>query len=146
GNGALLGEIGEACPQATLFGVEWEPELLAHARELQPAPAEHFIHGNMFDVETIWPAGRRFALALLMPGRLLEVPPERAANLRVWLRERCKRTLVYAYDEWLTRFGDLTGLARAAGLELVGADAGPSAALATVVDGTPNASPAGSRL
>src|SRR4029453_8309413 len=93
---------------------------IAHAREVHGSCAEHFVTGDVFESEEIWVDGRRYALALLMPGRLLEAGPERAARLRTRLRTACDRVLVYAYGDWLMRHGGLRGLAAAAGIRLPG--------------------------
>ena len=89
--------------------------------------------GDLFSTESIWPEGRRYALALLMPGRLLEVAPVRAAQLRARLNQQCDRVLVYAYGDWLTRHGNLKGLAAAAGLKLVDSDEHATTAFAEAV-------------
>jgi hypothetical protein len=75
----------------------------------------------MFDNDQLWVEGRRFALAILMPGRLLETDEGRAAALRERLRQSCDRVLVYAYGDWLARAGGLADLACEAGLRIVGA-------------------------
>jgi SAM-dependent methyltransferase len=115
GNGALLKKIADARSGIIPFGVEMDETKLAHARELQPAFAANFIAGNMFegvplDAETV------YSLVLLMPGRLLEVDERAAARLLDWLRGHVVHLIVYAYGEWLTRHGDLAGLAAQAGL------------------------------
>jgi hypothetical protein len=115
GNGALLKKIADARSGIIPFGVEMDETKLAHACELQPAFAANFIAGNMFegvplDAETV------YSLVLLMPGRLLEVDERAAARLLDWLRGHVVHLIVYAYGEWLTRHGDLAGLAAQAGL------------------------------
>ena len=67
------------------------------------------INSDMFDLPAQC-AGERFALALLMAGRLLEVDASRTVALRQWLASNCDRILVYAYGDWLTRYGSLAGL------------------------------------
>jgi hypothetical protein len=124
GNGALLQRIHGVNTAVVPFGIDTERDRVEHARVLLPGFADHFIAGDMFESDGIWPAGRRYALALLMPGRLLEAGPERAARLVGRLTEHCDQLLVYAYGDWLTRFGDLRGLAREAGLSL---PSGPAA-------------------
>lgn len=56
-------------------------------------------------------------LILLMPGRLLEGPPDLRDKAIGWLRASEADLLVYAYGDWLTRHGDLRGLCAAAGME-----------------------------
>lgn len=127
GNGALLGKIRAAAPNVIPFGIECDPARLEHARTLDPEHAENFVLGDMFDSQAIWADEPRFALGILMPGRLLEVDAGRAEKLRSWLEERCDHLLVYAYGDWLTRYGDLRGLAQEAGFALVEDEASPVA-------------------
>lgn len=48
------------------------------------------------------------------------------------LKDRCDRILIYAYDIWLTRRGNLAGLAGAAGLRLLDGEEAVAAGLAEV--------------
>jgi hypothetical protein len=133
GNGVLLEKLLAANPAIVPFGIDVDPSRVAHARELLPQWAENFAAGNLFDTESVWTDGRRYALALLMPGRLLEVAPTQAARLRARLAQQCDRVLIYAYGDWLTRHGSLKGLAAAAGLKLLVDDERATAGLAEVV-------------
>ena len=130
GNGVLLRKICEASPGRVPFGLDIDPERIAHAREILPAFVENFLCGNMLEEERIWAAGRRYDLVILMPGRLVEAGPERVP----WFRERvvalAENVLVYAYGDWLTRFNTLGGLAQAAGLRLLDSDPEAKAGLA----------------
>ncbi|MGH7389316.1 MAG: class I SAM-dependent methyltransferase [Candidatus Rokuibacteriota bacterium] len=130
GNGALLQKVREASPAIEPFGIDTDAGRVAHARELLPAFAGNFVAGSLFASEEIWPEGRRYALVILMPGRLLEVEPERAERLRAMLEARADRVLVYAYGDWLTRHRDLHGLARRAGFSLLSSRADVPASLA----------------
>src|SRR5262249_4817130 len=132
GNGALLRKIHEANPEIVPIGIELDPTRLEHARALHPQFADHFTLGDMFESDALWPSSRRYALAILMPGRLLEAGPERAARLKSRLREHCDHLLVYAYGDWRTRYRDLQGLASEAGGSLLCPDTDPSASLAHV--------------
>ncbi|MCP4547299.1 MAG: radical SAM protein [bacterium] len=132
GNGVLLRKICRAAPGAVPFGIERESSRVEHARLLHPELAGHFIRGDMFAGNLIWPAERRYALALLMPGRLLEAEPEQAASLRNRLLDRCEHLLVYAYGDWLTRYRSLAGLAREAGLVLLAPTANARVSLAGI--------------
>jgi len=117
GNGALLKKLHQTHPAVVPVGIDVDAERIAHARQLLPQFAEHVVAGNLFDVDALWPEGRRYALAVLMPGRLLEVTPDRAAWLRARLASHCDRILIYNYhDSWLARYGSLQSLATAAGL------------------------------
>jgi hypothetical protein len=130
GNGALLQRIHERALAVVPFGIDAAADRVEHARTLLPQFADHFITGDMFDSDEIWSSGRRYALALLMPGRLLEAGAERAERLLARLKARCDQLLVYAYGDWLSRFGDFQGLAQKAAIPLTSAAPGATAALA----------------
>jgi hypothetical protein len=133
GNGVLLKKIHDANGEVVPYGLDPIAERIVNAQRLWPRFATHFIVGSMFDDETVWEGDRRFALVLLMPGRFLEIPLERGAQLKRLIKERCEQILVYAYGDWLTRFQDLAGLARQAGLHLREVYADGKVGLATVV-------------
>lgn len=132
GNGILLDKVRQANPDIVPFGLELEAGRVEHARQLYPDYAGNFCQGNMFDSEWPWLDGRRYTLALLMPGRLLEADPDRAAWLKTRLKQRCDHLLIYAYGDWLTRYGGLPGLAGQVGLKLLEADPAATAGLAVV--------------
>ena len=129
GNGALLQAIRDKLPTAIPYGIECDPERLAHAGTLMPDIADHFVVGDMFDDGHKWIGNQQYSLAILMPGRLIEIPVERRQPLINRLTDQCQHVLVYAYGDWLTRFDDLVGLADAAGL--------------TLIDGTPKSAKVG---
>ena len=133
GNGVLLKKLLDASPSIVPFGIDVEAGRIAHARELLPRFADNFVVGNLFDMKLAWPEGRRYALALLMPGRLLEVDPAQAAGLRVRLKDQCDRILIYAYGDWLTRYRNLKGLAAEAGLKLTDGAVDMAAGFAEVI-------------
>jgi hypothetical protein len=114
GNGALLAKVCKAVPGLMPVGVDTDEGRLGHFAELNPGPSGRAIQCDIFDVPAQC-AGDRFALALLMAGRLLEVDASRTADLRRWLASNCDRILVYAYGDWLTRYGNLGGLIEQAG-------------------------------
>jgi 2-polyprenyl-3-methyl-5-hydroxy-6-metoxy-1,4-benzoquinol methylase len=119
GNGALLAKVREAAAGVVPFGIDCDGERIAHACALVPEFAHNFRVGDLAESDVLWADGRRYALALVMPGRLIDAGPDRAAWLRERLGAACDRILVYAYGDWLTRYGSLDGLAHAAGLSLV---------------------------
>jgi SAM-dependent methyltransferase len=129
GNGALLEKIARACPRITPVGVELDPERVARARTLHSGVGSNILAQDMFDVESVWESGRRYRLALLMPGRLIEADFVRASRLMERLRRHCDRVLVYAYGDWLTRYGDIGTLARTAGLNVESDHPGATVAL-----------------
>ena len=133
GNGALLKKICEARSGLIPFGMDVDEAKLEHARLLQPAFSANFIAGNMFeripiDGDTV------YSLVILMPGRLVEVDPAVARQLRGWLRGHFTRLLVYGYGEWLTRYDGLSGLAERAGLTLESVHKAGSVGLARIAD------------
>jgi hypothetical protein len=125
-----LQRIHELVTDVVPFGIDAAADRVEHARRLLPEFADHFTAGDMFESDEIWPTERRYALALLMPGRLLEAGAERAGRLSARLMAHCDQLLVYAYGDWLSRFGDLQGLARKAAISLMGVAPGATAGLA----------------
>lgn len=70
--------------------------------------------GNILDLP-LW--DQHFTVVGVMPGRLLEgATPEQCEAFRAALRRRADYVLLYAYGDWLTRFGGLRPLLDAAGL------------------------------
>lgn len=131
GNGALLQKIQRAISGIEPFGIDVDPSRIARARELLSANGNSFKVGDMFERDADWLSVDRYALAILMPGRLIEAGPARAGKLTAWLAQSCDRLLVYAYGDWLTRHGGLKGLADKAGIRLLGWDQQAPAAFAT---------------
>lgn len=118
GNGALLEKICERRKAAAPFGIDLDPSKVAHAGLLLPRHAANFHVGDFFNADAPALGERRYALALLMLGRLFEVEPERAAGLRGWLRSHVEHLLVYVYPGYANPLGDFESLARAVGVEL----------------------------
>ena len=131
GNGALLEQLVTVSPDVVPFGVDVDELRIEHARRLQPAYADHFVVGDLFDDLSLWSDEAPFALVILMPGRLLE-DPAAAARLRDRLEASACRLLVYAYSDWLGRPGGLRNLTERAGLVLVGDAHQDTVALATI--------------
>ena len=120
GNGALLKKLHARVPDLAPFGVDVDPGRVAHAAELLPDYTGNFSAGDIFEPDVYWPEERKFDLVLMMPGRLLEVDPEKAGTLLRRLNENCGHILVYAYGDWLERHDGLVGLAKRVGLEMMG--------------------------
>ncbi len=115
GSGALLEALTREREGILPCGVEIDPQRAAYARmRLEPYGGTVF-EGDLFEVNAPW-TEFRWALVLLMPGRLLEVDDRRVAKLRRRLRDTAENVITYAYADWLDRFGDLDGLVAAAGL------------------------------
>ncbi len=132
GNGALLQKIRRANPAVAPFGLELDDGRIAHARQLHPTFADNFLTGNLLTNNAIWPPERQYTMAILMPGRLLEAPPKQADQLRQRLRTQCDHILVYTYDDWLERYGNLAKLAQAAGFHTLSDDDNATASLAKI--------------
>jgi SAM-dependent methyltransferase len=114
GNGVLVRRVCAAALGLVPVGIDADPERIAHARELAPSHSADFVVGDLCDADRLLP-GARFALALLQPGRLLEVDGAAAKRLRAWLRRRCPTVVLYAYPDTLAAHGGLAALARRAG-------------------------------
>lgn len=74
--------------------------------------------GNLFDL-TVWDG--EWDVVLVMPGRLLEGIPDTmtravADQFRAALMKRARTVLLYAYGDWLEKFGGLGPLAAEVGL------------------------------
>ena len=130
GNGALLKKIYEANSKTIPFGVELQPSSIEHGKEILPQFTGNLICGNMFEEDAIWSDDRHYALAILMPGRLIDAGTEQSAKLKERLEKHCDRLLVYAYGDWLTRYENLAGLSEAAGIELLSSDVNARVSLA----------------
>ncbi|MGJ4996340.1 hypothetical protein ACQR0Z_18080 [Bradyrhizobium sp. HKCCYLS3077] len=127
GNGALLAAICEGIPALQPFGIERDPQKLVHAQALFGPAVARWLSCDMFsdvlpdlfsdslsDLARFETAAER-SVALIMPGRLLEARAERAAVLRLWLRDHADIILCYAYPDWMARCGGLDELGRQAG-------------------------------
>jgi Methyltransferase domain len=119
GNGALLRKILQTSPGAVPFGVDVNPAKVAHARMILPEFAGNFVSGDMFATDAPWPEGRRYALAILMLGRLLEVSAERAAWLKARLKGHASHLIVYSYDLAGTGDEGLLSLATQLGIKFL---------------------------
>jgi hypothetical protein len=128
GNGMLLGKICENRPDLVPYGIDSNGAAIARAREILPEFAQNLMTGDIFDTG-LFGERRKYALVLLMPGRLLEVPEKRAALLIAFLRSSCSKILAYAYPDW--RQHPLHSILRQFGLEPE--DPGPGTAFENAV-------------
>jgi prolyl 4-hydroxylase len=115
GNGALLAKISDGEDGLTPHGVDKNMEALAHAAVLVPKFAPNFKAGDLFDCDT-WDKGPRYALALLMAGRLLEVDRLVADRMMARLLERSDAILLYVYPG--SEVHSLTSITEKMGLRL----------------------------
>jgi hypothetical protein len=109
-----------------------------HARRLFGGRGR-FVIGDLAQSDELWLDGGRYRLALIMPGRLLEIGPEAAAGLLTRLANECDTVLAYAYGDWLTRAGGLLGLLEAAGLQQAAGTAGDATVARVRFDTDPEA-------
>jgi hypothetical protein len=133
GNGILLAKACEGRSDLVPYGVDSNGRALEHARLLLPRFAANFTQADIFDIEQ-WDGGaRRYALALLMLGRLTEAPLERAMRMLRHLRSSCPRVLAYAYTDWGEQ--PLGEIARQFGLELEESGCGTAAFMKEPLEG-----------
>lgn len=111
GNGLLLGKLARRVPGLVPYGIDRDPDRIGRARDLSPDHAGNFQAGDLFDAPRLWPATQRFALAILMLGRLHGADAEASRALRHFLSRQCQAVLVYFYADWAARHGSLAALA-----------------------------------
>jgi hypothetical protein len=99
GNGMLLAKVCGGRSDLVPYGVDSNGVALDNARRLLAQYAGNFVRGDLFDTD-VWDTGnRRYALALLMLGRLLEVPLERRTRVLDRLQSSSLLVLGYAYPD-----------------------------------------------
>jgi hypothetical protein len=133
GNGALLQKLCARMSTCVPFGVERVAERLQRVSFLLPIHAGNFVRGDFFSDETLSSlASRRYALAILMLGRLQEETADRVSALKAFLRRQCDDVLVYLYDDWRSEVGALDVLANHCRVELMSHHPESRAALANL--------------
>jgi hypothetical protein len=118
GNGVLVKKICELDPHLIPYGIDSIGTRVDRAKMLMPNHAGNFICGELAVETGIWRGDRSYMLALLMPGRLLEMTSGQGKQLRSYLRSKVERVLVYAYGDWQRRYGNLQRLCLVAGLRM----------------------------
>ncbi|HDR7761366.1 methionine biosynthesis protein MetW [Bacillus cereus] len=118
GNGALLKKIMEMNTQVVPYGIEKDVDKIANVQQLLPSHTANFVTGDIYNPESLRVFDQTYTIMLLMPGRLLEASSEQVEQLKVWIKEHSSYLLVYAYGDWLKRYGDFAALAEKAGLQL----------------------------
>jgi SAM-dependent methyltransferase len=119
GNGALLLALHALRPTVIPHGVEIDPVRVEHARALHPEYADNFRVLDIFDDSALDGPEDGYALALLMPGRLIEADTDRRARFTNILHKRCAKLVVYGYGDWLDRRGAVASLAQRVGLSVI---------------------------
>ncbi len=100
GNGALLKRICQGRSDLEPWGVDLDPGRIAHGHELLPDDRQTILCDDFFHWMIEGPgAKRRYALALLMVGRLSEVPESTARQLLASVTACCDALLLYRYPD-----------------------------------------------
>ena len=102
GNGALLAKIIATGASLVPYGVDNRRSSLTHVAEVLPSFSANFLNGDLFDYG-VWAKDRRYTLAILMAGRLVEVGRPRAERLLSALknpRRRCCSTATLTPGIW----------------------------------------------
>lgn len=118
GNGVLLKKITSSCPCTIPHGIDISSECISHAKGIMNEFATNFHVGDLLELDAIRDENRVYELGIFMPGRLLECDPLKRQLFLDWLTSQCKNIVVYAYGDWLQRYGGLEALANAVGLQL----------------------------
>ena len=132
GNGVLLHKIWVNYPNVIPCGIDVIPEKIAHAKLLLPEYEDNFAIANIFGVESFWPSNEKYALVILMLGRLIEVAPIQTNQLLSRLKNQTSQVLVYAYDDYIREYGSLEQMAKQIGIELLNFEDSSNVCLAKV--------------
>jgi radical SAM protein with 4Fe4S-binding SPASM domain len=118
GDGALVSHVA-AATGATPYGIELVPERARAADRLLRQAGGTALAGNLYTADWPLPA-QHVDLALIALSALAGAPPELRYRLEDTLATHAARTIVYAYDDDLARYGSLLEMARAANVTLTG--------------------------
>lgn len=119
GNGALLKKIMEINKQIVPHGIEIDADKILNLQKILPGHIDNFTRGDLFDPGSYEKYDQVFSIVLLMPGRLLEASYEQVEKLKVWIKAHSSYLFVYAYGDWINKYGSLAALTEKAGLNLV---------------------------
>jgi 2-polyprenyl-3-methyl-5-hydroxy-6-metoxy-1,4-benzoquinol methylase len=117
GNGVLLRKITQLAPTLQAVGVEIDQQKVLHGQLIHNGSSSEFVHSDIFSWCTSSAIDNVY-LAIIMIGRLLEVPPETARPFCQFIRG-AQNVLVYAYEDYMAHAGTLGSMARRAGLTLI---------------------------
>jgi len=121
GDGLLLALAAEVNARLTLYGIDADTGLVARARSRLPAHADRLSVGDWRGAEGLALIDRATGdgrMAVIDPEGLAGLPAERRAALLEALMARFRQVAIVASDRALGRFGDIAGVAAAAGLRL----------------------------
>jgi hypothetical protein len=113
GNGALVRAICARRRTLAPHGVDRNETAIRHAQTLLPRFAGNFVRDDLFHAVQGF-GDRRFALALVMAGRLTEAPPDVATAFLARLQAAAERVLLYVhpgYGATLPELASRLGLA-----------------------------------
>jgi SAM-dependent methyltransferase len=117
GNGALLKKIKNANSNVTPYGIDHDSLRIEHAHAVLPDYSENFVTGDIFENNFLWHRGLHYRISILMPGRLLDCKNiEQIKWLKNQIENHCDNLIIYAYGDWLTRYGSITKLANELGM------------------------------
>ena len=133
GNGVLVCRIAQRNGLKECYGVDLSARCIEHARVISRQRHARFLVGDLFSLPMSPLKTKHFRMALIMPGRMLEVEEQRALQLRSWLRDHSDVILGYAYGDWIGRYGDLSGLAAATGFRALNMDQFEQAGVVQVI-------------
>ncbi len=131
GNGLLLREIVSGS-SAIPFGIEVDSRKARRAAVVLRNWGGTVVSDDMYTSDYIWNKSE-FDLAIVAARAFLEGPPKLVEQLRNKLAHHSRRLLVYAYSDDERRFGSLDGMARRAGLKLLGPRQSSTARLAEIL-------------
>ena len=119
GNGALLKKIIEINKQVVPYGIEKDANKIANLQKLIPGHTANFTIGDLFNLEGYEKHDQVFSIVLLMPGRLLEASYKQVEKLKSWIKSHSSHLLVYAYGDWIKKYGSFIALTEKVGLRLL---------------------------
>jgi 2-polyprenyl-3-methyl-5-hydroxy-6-metoxy-1,4-benzoquinol methylase len=96
GNGVLLRSLCRRRDRLAPHGIDRNPQAIEHARLLHPDVQDNFLCADLFEALD-WLRARRWELALLMPGRLLETSPAKARKFLNVLIGSSRHVLLYVH-------------------------------------------------
>jgi SAM-dependent methyltransferase len=112
GNGWLLATLSKRFTRRlTPFGIDQVAARIERARQLNAGDDSRFRVGDLFSAPSLWPT-TRFDLTFLMAGRLHDQPYAKVAPLLAYLKSNTTNLLLYAYDDWIERWGDISQIAQ----------------------------------
>ena len=124
-------KIKNANRNVTPYGIDHDSLRIEHAHAVLPEYSENFLTGDIFEDSFLWHRGLHYGVAILMPGRLLDCKNiEQIKWLKNQIENHCDNLIIYAYGDWLTRYGNITKLANKLGIHPLSSPLNDKACLA----------------